>query len=333
MRDQRLLITDSVLMILVKHEVNQEVINEVRTRLEVELAKYEVYKRCTNIIPIDPTPFDYLRQFLEVKCIEGKSQGTIKRYYYEIGKLLRDCRKPLKEITTNDLRLYLDYRKKNGKRELSNRTLENMRNCYSTFFKWLTEEHIIEWNPCSSLHQIKYRKMVRKTYSQVEIQKLREACKDIRDITMIDWFLSTGCRVSEVETSKLSDIDWDEKSIIVTGKGNKDRKVYFDSVTAMHMKKYLATRNDCCDSIFVTSLGKPLTKSGIQQAIKRIGDRAGVTKTYCHRFRHTLATRLVSSMPVTDVATILGHDNINTTQIYCYSDPLKVMANYKREMA
>lgn len=333
MRDKRTLITESVLMILVRGGVEQSIIDDVKTRLEVELAKCEVYERCTDLITVDPTPFEYLEQFLNVKRIEGKSDGTIKRYDYEIRRFLEDCRKPLKDITTDDLRLYLDYRKRSGRKELSNRTLENMRKVYSPFFSWLTAERIIPWNPCLSLHQIKYRKTVRKTYSQVETQELKEACGNIRDTAMVDWFLSTGCRVGEVENAKRSMIDWEERSIIITGKGDKERKVYFDSVTAMHLQKYLETRDDYMDALFVSRSGVPLTKGGIQQAIKRVGRRAGVSKTHCHRFRHTLATRLSAKMPVTDVAMILGHEDISTTQIYCHSDPAAVAAGYNMVMS
>lgn len=333
MRDQRAVIVDQTLMILVKRGVDQETIDEVKTRLEVELAKCEVYKRCTDLATVDRSPFEYLKEFLDVKRIEGKSEKTIERYKYEASRILFYCRKPLNEITTNDLRVYLDWRKRNGSKELSNRTIDNTRKAISPFFAWLTAERIIPYNPCLALHQIKYRKTVRTAYSQVEMQKLREACKSSRDTAMIDWLETTGCRVGEVETARLSDIDWNELSCIVAGKGDKERKVYFNTVTAMHLKKYLSERTDMVDALFVNRSGKPLTIGGIQQAIARIGKRAGVVKTHCHRFRHTLATNLSTKMPIIEVAEILGHEDISTTQIYCHADPTAVMADYKKAMA
>lgn len=334
MRDKRASITQKIMMSLVKNNVSQNIIDETRTLLEVELAKCEVYDRCTDLAVVDLGPLKYLSDFLDTKKIEGKSDGTITRYRYEISKLLFYFHKPLKDYTTDDLRVYLDYRKHNGKyrKVLSNRTLDGMRKCYSSFFKWLTAERIIDWNPCLALHQIKYKKTVRKIYSSVEMQKLREACNTLRDTAMVDWFASTGCRVGEVESAKLSQIDWNERSIIVTGKGDKERKVYFNAVTAMHMEQYLVTRSDQTDSLFVGRGGKPLTIGGIQQAVKKIGRKAGVVKTHCHRFRHTLASFLATKMPVAELATILGHNSIETTQIYVHTDPTSVMANYRMAM-
>ena len=208
-----------------------------------------------------------------------------------------------------------------------------MRKYYSSFFKWLTAERIIEWNPCLALHQIKYKKTVRKVYSSVEMQKLREGCSSIRDTAMVDWFATTGCRVGEVSTSRIDNIDWNDRSIIVTGKGDKERRVYFDEITAMHLQQYLANRKDFSPALFVGKGGKPLSIGGIQQAVKRIGDRAGVSKTHCHRFRHTLATYLAAKMSVAEVATILGHENLSTTNTYVHTDPTSVKANYKMAMA
>ena len=335
MRDKRSSITQTVMMALVRHNVDQEAIDEAKALLEVELAKCEVYERCTDVTVVDMKPIKHLAQFLETKRIEGKSEGTIKRYQYEVGKLLFYFHKPLSDYTTDDLRVYLDYRKRHAryKEKLSNRTLDGMRKCYSSFFKWLTAERIIDWNPCLALHRIKYKKTVRKIYSPVEMQKLREACNTLRDTAMVDWLASTGCRVGEVESAKLSLIDWTERSIVVTGKGDKERKVFFNSVTAMHLQQYIAARKDQTDALFVGRCGSPLSIGGIQQAVKKIGQRAGVLKTHCHRFRHTLATYLATKIPVIEVATILGHEDISTTQIYCHSDPASVMADYHMAMA
>lgn len=331
MRDQRSIITQQVLMILVKSNVEQDVIDKVKTKLEVELAKCEVYERCTDLVPIDTTPMQYLEQYLDVKRIEGKSQKTVDRYRYEIGKLLTDLNKPLDEITTSDLRAYLDFRKNNGTRKpLSNRTVDNMRQVYSPFFAWLTAERIIPYNPSLAVHKIKYLETVRTAYSKADLQKLREACDNIRDLSLIDWLAATGCRVDEVANTRVSMINWRDLSCIVVGKGNKERLVYFDEVTALHLNQYLTKRKDMVDALFVNRSGQPITKSGLQQIVNRIGQRAGVAKTHCHRFRHTLATNLSTRMPVVEVAEILGHDDIRTTQVYCHNDQSSVMSDYRR---
>lgn len=335
MMDHRTTITNRILITLVKNDVEQTIIDEVRIQLEAELSKCEVYPRCTELATVDMSPFEYLKQFLDVKQIEGKSDGTIERYKYELSQLLLYFHKPLSEYTTNDLREYLDYRKRNGKlkKVLSNRTLDGMRAIYSAFFTWLTAENIIESNPCLALHKIKYLKAVKTAYSQIDLQRLRESCKTIRDTAMIDWFASTGCRVSEVATTRLSMIDWNTRSCIVIGKGNKERTVYFDDITAMHVQMYLNTRTDVVDALFIGRNGDPMTTSGIQQAIKRIGNSANVSSTHCHRFRHTLATNLSDKMPIVDVAQILGHSNISTTQVYCHTNQETIMSNYRRIMA
>jgi site-specific recombinase XerD len=333
MQDQRSIITQKICMTLIQHDADQELIDAVRSQLEIELAKCEVYERCTSVTVVDNSPYQYLQQYLNMKRIEGKSAKTVERYKYEINRLLWFCNKPLNEITANDIRLYLDHKKYSGKKELSNRTLNNMRQVFSPFFAWLAYEDIIPKNPCIAVHQIKYRKSVRTMYSPTDLQKLREACNCIRDTAMIDWLSSTGCRVEEVATTQLSMINWNERSCIVIGKGNKERKVFFDAVTAMHVQMYLNTRKDVVDALFIGRGGKPLTKAGIQRAVKRIGERAGVMKVYCHRFRHTLASNLATKMPVAEVAAILGHDSIATTQVYVHSDPAAIAADYRRVMA
>lgn len=333
MQDQRSIITQKVCMALVRRDADQDTIDEIRSLLEVELAKCEVYERCTAVTVLDDSPRQYLKQYLAMKRIEGKSEKTIERYRYEIERLLWYCNKPLEDITANDIRLYLDYKKNSGKKPLSNRTLNNMRQVFSPFFAWLAYEDIIPKDPCIAVHQIKYRKTIRSVYSPTELQRLREACKTIRDTAMIDWLASTGCRVEEIATTQLSMIDWHDRSCIVIGKGNKERTVYFDDVTAMHLQMYLNTRQDVVDALFIGRGGKPLTKAGIQRAVKRIGERAGVQKVYCHRFRHTLASNLANKMPVAEVAAILGHDSIATTQVYVHSDAGSVAADYKRAMA
>ena len=320
-------------MALVRRNADQETIDEVRSLLEVELAKCEVYERCTAVAVLDDSPRQYLKQYLAMKRIEGKSEKTIERYRYEIERLLWYLNRPLEDITANDIRLYLDYKKNSGKKPLSNRTLNNMRQVFQPFFAWLTAEDIIVKNPCLSVHNIKCRKTVRSAYSKTDLQKLRETCDTIRDTAMIDWLTSTGCRVQEVSTTRLSMINWHDRSCVVIGKGNKERTVYFDDITAMHLQMYLNTRQDVVDALFVGRNGSPLTVSGIQQAVKRIGDRAGIAKVHCHRFRHTLASTLAVKMPITEVADIMGHDDISTTQVYVHSDAGSVAADYKRAMA
>jgi site-specific recombinase XerD len=334
-RDIRSIIVDKLMLTLIKRGVDPEIVREVKLQFEVELSKYEVQDRCTEVATVDTSAFQYLNQYLDTKRIEGKSENTINRYQYEISRLLWYYHKPLHEFTTDDIRMYLDYRKRNPvhKEAITNQTLDSIRKCYSAFFRWLAAERIIKWNPCLAVHKIKYKKTVRKSFTAVEMQKIREACNNPKELALIDWLSSTGCRVAEIASARTDLIDWNEKSIIVTGKGDKERKVYFNDVTCMHLQEYLMGRKDQTVALFAGRGGRPMSTVSIQQTLKRIGERAGVANVHCHRFRHTFATYMSSKMPITEVAALMGHDDISTTQIYVHSDPTKVMANYRSAMS
>lgn len=334
MKDLRGNVIDSVLARLID-TVTQDVIDAVYDALVICLDTVELTERCTEVAIVDDSPDKALRRFIATKRIEGASEKTLERYRYEIQQLLDFMRKPLEKYTTDDLRFYLSWRRQHANRKrLSNRTLDGMRRIYSSFFGWLTAERIIPWNPSSALKAIKYKKTVRKPFSPVELQQLREACESARDLALIDWLYATGCRVSEVSATNISDIDFDTLECVVTGKGNKERRVYMTTVCALHLKQYLATRNDLTDSLFTGKGSERLGKNGIEAAVRRIGQRAGVSNTHPHRFRRTLGSDLYAKgMPILDIAQILGHEDISTTQIYCYVDPKAVKIGYQAKMA
>lgn len=334
MRDGRSVISQNVLLCLLKSGVSQDVIEEAQNVLERMLDKYEVLPRCTEISVVDDSALKHLKDFIICKRIEGRSEQTLKRYWYELEKMVQYFRKPLSDYTTQDIRDYLEHRKRNAtyRAELSKTTLDGMRRIYSSFFAWLTAERIIDWNPSLAVRPIKHKKAVRQPYSDIEIQRIKEACRSKRDVAMVDWFLTTGCRVGELETVLVSDINWQEKSCVVTGKGNKERIVYFTDVAAMHLSAYIEDRKHSSDALFIGRSGKPMRIASIRAAVQRIGRRAGVLKVFPHRFRHTFATRMCAKMPVTEVAALMGHDNISTTQIYCHTNPVSIAANYRYAM-
>lgn len=335
MRDGRSVISQNVLLCLLKSGVPQDVITEAQDTLERVLDKYEVLPRCTEVVVVDDSALKHLKDFILCKRIEGRSEQTLKRYWYELEKLVTHFRKPLSDYTTQDLRDYLEYRKRHAtyRRELSKTTLDGMRRIYSSFFAWLTAERVIDWNPTLAVRPIKHKRAVRVPYSAIEIQKLKEACQTKRDVAMVDWLLSTGCRVGELPTVSVSAIDWQRKSCIVTGKGDKERVVYFTDVCAMHLSEYIADRKQQSDALFLGRSGKPMQIGSIRAAVQRIGRRAGVAKVFPHRFRHTFATQMCAKMPVMEVASLMGHEDISTTQIYCHVDPVSVAANYRQAMA
>lgn len=303
----------------------------VQDVLITELNQYEVQERCTDVMVQDSSAESILKKFVATKRIEGIADSTLRRYAEENIKLIKFLRKPLYEVTTYDLRFYLSYRREQG--NISNRTLDGMRRCYSSFFGWLSAEGMIGHNPCAALAQIKYRKTVKKPYSATELECIREACDNIRDLALVDVLYSTGCRVSEISRMDIVDIDFDRMECRVLGKGNKERIVYLSQVAAMHLQQYLKTRNDNEECLFL-GRGKRIGKNGIEALLKRVGAVAGVENVHPHRFRRTLATNLLDrGMNIQDVATILGHADLKTTQIYCYISQSNVRAAYNKYAA
>ena len=253
------------------------------------------------------------------------------RYAEENRKLIQFLRKPLYEVTTYDIRFYLSYRREEPEAKVSNRTLDGMRRCYSSFFSWLSAEGLIGRNPCAAIKQIKYRKEVKKPYSAAEMEKLRMACENKRDLALLDFLYCTGCRVSEVARLDIGDIDFENLECKVLGKGNKERTVYLSEVAAMNLGNYLSSRKDGNEALFTGKGTERLGKNGIEVLLKKIGKKAGVVNVHPHRYRRTLATNLLDrGMNIQDVAVILGHADLKTTQIYCYISQKNVKNAYNK---
>ena len=313
----------------------EDEVDKVYDRIVIELDKVELTERSTELSLVDDTSEKILKRFIATKRIEGSSESTLKRYYYEIHNLLYYYNKPIQNYTTDDLRFYLSWRRQvPNRKQLSNRTLDGMRRIYCSFFGWLAAEQIISYNPTLTLKSIKYKRVVRKPFTAVELQRLREACTNIRDLALIDYLYCTGCRVSEVVNTDIDSVDFDSLECVVTGKGNKERRVYITPVCAMHLKQYLDSRNDIDESLFVgLKTHKRLSKIGIEMALRKIGERANVTNVHPHRFRRTLCSDLYArGMDILDIAQILGHEDISTTKIYCYVNPKSVKSCYQDKM-
>ncbi len=325
MEDIRTSIIQGVMQAL-SGKADDDTINLVQDVLVVQLNSYEVTERCTEVAVRDGSAQGLLKKFLATKRVEGTADSTLQRYAEINGALLQYLGKPLAEITTYDIRFYLSMRRQI--RHVSNRTLDGMRRCYSSFFGWLAAEGIIPHNPCAALAQIKSRKVVKKPFSAADIERMREACDNIRDLALVDFLYCTGCRVSEISRLDVSDIDFERMECVVLGKGNKERKVYLTEVAAMHLQEYLAGRKDGSEALFVGK-GRRLKKPGIEAIIKKLGRLAGVGNAHPHRYRRTLATNLLDrGMNIQDVAAILGHADLKTTQIYCYISQANVKAAY-----
>lgn len=271
---------------------------------------------------------DYLKAFIDAKQIEGRSQKTLDRYSYILRKLFRSAGVPLPEITTYHLRSYLMDMKTRG---LGDKTIEGERTVFSSFFGWIWKEGLIERNPCANIGAIKCAKKIRQPYSDVEIEQLKEHCSNLRDKALISFLLSTGCRISEACGLNRDDIDFENLECQVLGKGNKERTVYIDNVTAMVLKRYLKSRTDVIPALFIGKGTDRMTPGGVRFAFKRIAEEAGVENVHPHRFRRTLATNLINhGMPIQEVASILGHDKLDTTMKYVYIEKSNVKNAYRK---
>lgn len=318
-------------MRILADRVSQEVSDIVQDTLVIQLNRYEVLERCTDVAVRDNSAEGMLRKFVATKRVEGIAESTLKRYGDENLKLIRFLNKPLYEVTTYDLRFYLSYRRENSKNRISNRTLNGIRRCYSSFFSWLSAEGLIGKNPCAAISQIKYRKEVKKPFSASELERLRRACSSERDLALVDFLYCTGCRVSEVVRLDVSDVNFEKRECIVIGKGNKERTVYLSEVAAMNLKEYIQNRADAGGALFAGRGTSRIRKTGIETVIRKLGKISGVDNAHPHRFRRTLATNLLArGMNIQDVAAVLGHADLKTTQIYCYISQQNVKIAYDK---
>lgn len=315
--------------------LNQEQCKCLNTDLRISLQKYkELEECCTDIIDIEKSYLQYLQLFLVRKKTEGKSVRTLEQYQLHLSKLLQDLNKPLDKITEDDLFLYLARYQKT--RNVSNTYLDNMRLVFSSFFTWCNNKGYISKNPTIGLEPIKSEKKIKKPFSDEELEKLRRVCAQERDIALIEFLYSTGVRASELIAINRNDVDFIGKTVIVFGKGSKEREVYLTATAVLHLKEYLNSRNDDNESLFITTR-KPynrLTVAGLEYIIKNLGKSAGVEHCHPHRFRRTMATNVLrKGAPLEDVRELLGHTKLDTTMIYCSVNRENVKHTHQRLMS
>lgn len=269
-----------------------------------------------------------VRLFLDAKAVEGRSEETIKQYGYVLRSLMRGAGVPLSKVTVHHLRSYMMQEKDRG---VSLRTLESNRYVFTSFYGWLWREELIAKDPTVNLKPIKHMKVIRKPFSDVEIEQMKEAAKTTRDKAIICLLLATGCRISEVCQLDTIDIDERNRAVTVLGKGNKQRRVYLDDVSIMYLRRYFRERTDSSEALFVGKGSSRLTPDGVRYMLKQIEKETGIENIHPHRFRRTLATNLIShGMPIQEVAAILGHDKVDTTMTYIYLDQSAVEHAYRK---
>lgn len=277
---------------------------------------------------------EFLKMFLAAKRIEGCSDRTISYYQTTVKHLLSKTENSVRKITTEEMREYLsNYQKRN---DCSNVTIDNVRRNISSFFSWLEEEDYILKSPMRRIHKIKTKTVIKSTISDEGIELLRDNCKEKRDLAIIDLLYSTGIRVGELVNLNIEDIDLEGRECVVYGKGDKERRVYFDAKTKVHLKEYIETRRDDNEALFVT-LDAPhdrLKISGVEIRLRKLGRELNLERIHPHKFRRSMATRAIDKgMPIEQVQKILGHSQIDTTMQYAMVNQNNVKSAHQKFMS
>lgn len=300
----------------------KEILTEICLNYHIEILeqsqKQEIQKNNEEI----------LNKFISSKEIEGCSIRTLKYYKDNISKMLDTVNLPINEITTETLRNYLSNYKNN-----STAGMDNIRRTLSSFFAWLENEDYIVKSPVRRIHKVKATKKVKETLTDENLEKLRDTCSNVRDLAILELLISTGMRVGELTRLNISDMNFQERSCIVLGKGNAEREVYFSAKSKMYIKKYLETRTDNNEALFV-SLIKPYNRLGIlgiEIAIRNLGREANINKVHPHKFRRTMATMAIDKgMPIEQVQKLLGHIKIDTTMEYAMVNQNNVKNSHRK---
>lgn len=316
-----------------------EIMNEMADFLNAEqqkklqqvlLAKLAENKPRTN----PATNYDYKQLFLNAKKIEGCSERTLIYYGTTLDHFFSSVDVPARRISTEQIRKYLaDYQKINN---CSNATVDNIRRNISSFFSWMEEEDHLIKSPMHRIHKIKTIKQVKEVISDEVIEKLRDNCRCSRDLAILDLLYSTGMRVGELVKLNIRDVNFEERECVVFGKGDKERRVYFDAKAKLHLQNYLNERDDDNPALFVT-LDSPHSRlkiSGVEIRLRELGNSVNAGRVHPHKFRRTMATRAIDKgMPIEQVQKILGHSQIDTTMQYAIVNQNNVKTAHRKFIA
>lgn len=294
--------------------LNNAQLEKLQAVMQYVLFQYEITKKdesseCNTLNLVD--------LFLSAKRVEGCSEKSLKYYHTTIQAMLSTVNKDIKQIETEDIRSYLtSYQQQ---KQSCRVTIDNIRRILSSFFSWLEDEDHILKSPVRRIHKVKAVTNIKETYSDEVLEMMRDNCTEPRDLAMIDMLASTGMRVGEMVLLNRNDIDFNERECVVFGKGNKERVVYFDARTKIHLKNYLQSRTDDNPALFV-SLKAPYNRmniGGIETCLRRLGKQLGLARVHPHKFRRTLATMAIDKgMPIEQLQQLLGHKRIDTTLQY-----------------
>ena len=313
--------------------LNREQTEKLKLVMAQCLKNYDVVEKTTEIaLPYQSENIELLKRYFAWKSTEGMSERTLKQYKFIVDKALDEMKKPISEITEDDVFMYLSMMKYRGAKDTY---LRNVRNYLSALFNWLQSKNLIKNNPMKGISPIKVDKVIKEAFTDVELEQLRRATENARDLAIVELLYASGMRVSEMEQLNRSDIDLINKVVKVYGKGGKERRVYISNTAAYYLEMYLKTRKDSDFALFVSNR-KPyerLEVSAIQRMLRELGKKTGIAKVHPHRFRRTLATNLLrKGMTIEEVSQILGHEKLDTTMVYCNINQDTVKNQYMRIM-
>ena len=315
------------LLTMLDKRMSKELVSVVDMALTALFQKYDVSEACTELAVCDDSNERIINTYIASMRLEGRSEKTLKQYYDALTKLLDEIPKSIKDIRTNDIRYHLAHYQATHK--VSNATVNNRRKFLSAFFVWATREDIVDKNPMLKINSIKEKYVTKKPFSDIELAKIRDALEDNREKALVEFLLSTGCRVSEVAGLNVGNIDFRTGECVVLGKGNKERTVHLNNKSMYYLQRYIGGFVDADRPLFMNARGRGMTKQNIEELMRIIGKRAGVSKVHPHRFRRTMATNAMKrGMPVQYIQVILGHSKLDTTMIYCIYDKEVVKAEY-----
>lgn len=328
-------LTQNIMNYLVDKLPN-EYMNDLKFYLHYQFSECEIEKKSTEISLLNSgkTNLDYLEEYLNYMIIMGNTEKSREHYKLQITLMLNDIDLPVHKITTDHLLMHLSKCK--VKRNNSNIYLNNKRICFNGFFGYLHKKKYIPENPALKIDYIKFEKKVKTPFTGREKEIIRCACNTERELAIIDLLYSTGMRVGELVKLDRTDICFDTLECIVSGKGQKQRKVYLNDQSAYHLEKYLLSRTDTNPALIVScrSPFNRMKEHGIRELLNRIGNRAGIEKVHPHRYRRTAATNALNrGMPLQEVQSFLGHENINTTMIYCSISEDNVKLSHKKYLS
>lgn len=297
--------------------LNNAQMKQLQLVLETALDHYFKSDDTQDTSQMDAVNKRMLDAFIDAKRIEGCSEKSLRYYKNTIDKMLVSINKGIQEIETDDIRNYLtDYQLEHGSSKV---TIDNMRRILSSLFSWLEDEDYILKSPVRRIHKVKSPAVIKETYTDEALELLRDSCTELRDLAMIDMLASTGMRVGEMVLLNRNDIDFNERECIVFGKGSKERVVYFDARTKIHLQNYLESRKDDNPALFVSlkSSHERLKIGGVEARLREFGKKLGLQKVHPHKFRRTLATVAIDKgMPIEQLQQLLGHSKIDTTLQY-----------------